>query len=160
MKTTLSQLSTEWREARRFRAWELHLKGWSQQRIAEALGVTQGAVSQWVKRALSGAEDALRTHKASGAPRRLTAEQLRQLPDLLSRGAEAFGFSGDVWTCSRVAAVIERTWHVRYHRAHVSRLLHGCRWTPQQPVVKATQRDEQAIATWQAERLPEIKKNR
>jgi transposase len=39
----------DWREARRFRAWELHQKGWSQVRIAEALGVTPGAVSQWLK---------------------------------------------------------------------------------------------------------------
>jgi len=63
-------------------------------------------------------------------------------------------------TCARVAEVIERTWGVRYHRAHVSRLLHACGWTAQRPVVKATQRDEQAIAAWTAERLPAIKKNR
>jgi len=160
MKTTLSPPPTDWREARRFRAWELHLQGWSQLRIAEALGVTQGAISQWIHRALSGAEDALRTQKSSGAPRRLPTQQLQQLPELLAQGAAAFGFRGDVWTCARVATVIERTWHVRYHRAHVSRLLHTCGWTPQRPVVKATQRDEQAIATWQAERLPAIKKSR
>jgi len=160
MKTTLSPSPTDWREARRFRAWELHLQGWSQQRIAEALGVTQGAVSQWLQRAQTGAEEALRAHKATGAPRRLPKEQLQQLPELLTKGAEAFGFRGDVWTCARVVEVIEREWHVRYHQAHVSRLLHACGWTPQRPKVKATQRDEQAIATWQAERLPAIKKSR
>lgn len=160
MKTTLSQPPTDYREGRRLRAWELHLQGRSQTYIADALGVTQGAVSQWITRAQSGAADALRTHKPTGAPPRLTAEQFRQLPDLLEQGAEAFGFRGEVWTCARVAEVIERTWGVRYHRAHVSRLLHDCGWTAQRPVVKATQRDEQAIATWTAERLPAIKKSR
>ena len=41
----------DWREARRLRAWELKEKGWKQSRIAEALGVTRGAISQWFKKA-------------------------------------------------------------------------------------------------------------
>jgi predicted transcriptional regulator len=36
-----------WDESRRFRALELREQGWLQDEIAEALGVTQGAVSQW-----------------------------------------------------------------------------------------------------------------
>src|SRR5574341_498033 len=43
-----------WREMRRLRAWELKRKGWKQKAIAEALGVSEGAVSQWVKRAEAG----------------------------------------------------------------------------------------------------------
>jgi predicted transcriptional regulator len=41
----------DWREARRYRAWALHRRGWTQRTIATALGVTPGAVSQWLKRA-------------------------------------------------------------------------------------------------------------
>ena len=33
-------------EARRFRAWELKQQSWKQSLIAQALGVTPGAVSQ------------------------------------------------------------------------------------------------------------------
>lgn len=159
MKTTLSQPPKDWREARRLRAWELHLQGWSQSRISDALGVTQGAISQWIHRALSGAQEALRSHTGSGAPCRLSKKQLQLLPKLLAKGAEDFGYRGDVWTCARVATVIERTWNVRYHRCHVSRLLHDIGWSSQRPVVRASQRDEPAIATWKAERLPAIKKN-
>jgi transposase len=159
MKTTLSPSPSDWREGRRFRAWELHLQGWSQQRIAEAVGVTQGIDSQWIRRALAGAVDALRTHKAVGPSRRLSSAQREELLALLKRGAESFGFKGDVWTCARVATVIEQTWQIHYHRSHISRLLHSSGWTPQRPVVKATQRDESAIAAWQSEQLPALKKS-
>src|SRR5262245_55948029 len=84
---------TDWRESRRLRAWELHQEGWSQIRIAEELGVTQGAVSQWLKRVRdSGNPNALRRHPAPGRQAALTDEQFAQLPLLLARGAESFGF--------------------------------------------------------------------
>ncbi|HEY1352704.1 MAG TPA: helix-turn-helix domain-containing protein, partial [Ktedonobacteraceae bacterium] len=40
-----------WREGRRMRGWELHEAGWKQKDIAAALGVSEGAVSQWLKKA-------------------------------------------------------------------------------------------------------------
>ena len=49
------------------------------------------------------------------------------------RYAEAYGFRGDVWTASRVAEVIHRTFGVRYHRDHVGRLLREAGWSRQQP---------------------------
>ncbi len=89
---------------------------------------------------------------------RLTQEQKAQLPQLLAKGAQAYGFRGDVWTASRVAKVIERTFGVRSHRDHVGRLLREVGWSRQQPIERATQRDEEAIKAWYKERWPAIKK--
>jgi transposase len=50
MGKTLSSQATDWREGRRLRAFELKEAGWSQKQIAQALGVSKGAVSQWMKR--------------------------------------------------------------------------------------------------------------
>jgi hypothetical protein len=50
-KTLSSQQATDWREGRRLRACELKQEGWKQLDIARALGVSKGAVSQWMKRA-------------------------------------------------------------------------------------------------------------
>ena len=86
----------DWREARRLRAWDLHQQGWKQGRIAEALGVTQGAVSQWLARARDGGMQALYSRSPPGAPPRLSPAQLAELLALLARGAPAFGFLGDV----------------------------------------------------------------
>src|SRR6266516_7157470 len=105
MATTTTAFSPrDWREGRRFRAWELKQQGWTQRLIAAALGVTPGAVSQWMTRAAEGGVEALRTRLRPGRTPKLTAEQRARIPDLLARGAEASGFVGDVWTTPRVAA--------------------------------------------------------
>lgn len=154
----LSQQTTDLREYRRFRAWELHRQGWKQQAIADVLGVTQGAVCQWLRRAKEHGTEALRRRKAPGAEPRLTAEQKAQIPDLLKQGPETFGFRGDVWTRERVATVIRREFGVSYHPVHVGRILKALGWTRQKPVRRARQRDEEAIQRWQEERWPELQK--
>ncbi len=151
-------LTPDGREYRRVRAWELKQQGWKQQDIAAALGVTGGAVSQWVKRARAGGPAALRKRSSPGAPRRLASEHRERIPELLAQGAEAFGFEGECWTTKRVAAVIRREFGVRYHPAHVSKIVRGLGLSVQVPAVRATQRDEAAVERWQTERWPELKK--
>lgn len=150
----------DWKEARRWRALELYQAGWSQREIAEALGVTEGAVSQWMSALDEGGPDALRSHARSGGPPKIPWEQLQLLPDCLSHGAEAYGFHGEVWNCLRVALVIEQEFGVRYHKAHVSRLLKRLNWTPQQPVRRASQRNDAQIEQWRTEVWPALKKRR
>jgi transposase len=147
----------DWREGRRLRAWELHEVGWSGARIAEALGVTPGAVSQWLKRGREGGgREALRTTPRPGARPRLTLEQQAQLPVLLAKGAEWFGFIGDLWTTERVALLIQRTFGIRYHPAHMSRLLRRLGLSVQKPITRASQRDEAKVRVWQGETWPAL----
>ena len=148
----------DWREERRKRAWQLKEEGWQQKDIAVALGVSEGAVSRWIKRGREGGEEALKAHPPKGVSPRLTAEQKAQIPALLAKGAEAYGFRGDVWTASRVAEVIKQTFGVRYHRDHVGKLMRKAGWSRQKPVERASQRNEEAIKQWSEERWPEIKK--
>lgn len=152
--------TTDWREYRRLRAWELKQQGWKQKDIAEALGVTPGAVSQWVRRAQAGGQEALRRRPAPGRAPRLSAEQHKKLPALLAKGAEVYGFRGAVWTRKRVAQVIRREFGVSYSPRHVGRLLKALGWTVQQPEERAAQRDEAAIQQWVAEEWPRLKKRR
>jgi transposase len=156
MKTT----PQNWKEARRLQAWHLKQQGWPQRQIAAALGVSAGAVSQWMTRARQGGAAALRTRPSPGAPRRLTPEQLARLPILLERGPEAYGFRGQLWTRGRAAAVLRLAFGVSYHPVHVGRLLKAIRWTPQKPARRARQRDEAAIAQWRDETWPAIKRGR
>lgn len=148
----------DWKEARRFQGWHLMQQGWSQCEIAEALGVSEGAVSQWRTRAREGGLEARRQRPRSGAPRRLTADQLARLPVLLHQGAEAYGFRGQVWTCGRIAAVIRLEFGISYHPVHVGRLCQAIGWSPQKPARRARQRDEAAIARWREDTWPALKR--
>lgn len=154
METHNDELPRDWREGRRFRALELPEAGWIGERIADALGVTAGAVSQWLARARVGGREALRTQPPPGPTPKLTADQRAARPALLARGAEAYDFVGDVWTAKRVAVVINRVLGVRDHPAQLSRLLRQVGLSVQQPVVRAHQRNEAQLAAWQAERWP------
>lgn len=148
----------DWREGRRYRALELKQQGWKQCQIAQALGVSEGAVSQWLRRAKTQGVEGLRHVPPPGAPSRLNAQQQQELLDLLAQGAQAFGFKGDVWTGARVAKLIQSHFNVSYHKNYIPTLLKSLNWTPQKPVKKAKQRNQEAIDSWLSETWPEIKK--
>src|SRR3954452_5972878 len=145
-------------EWRRFRALHLKRQGWSRQDIAEALGVSPVSVSRWFARVRDGGLEALRAHPSPGRPPKLAPAQKRLIPEFLWHGAEAYGFRGEVWTCTRVAQVIEEEFGVRYHKDHVGRLLKELHWTPQVPIRRAIQRDEEAIQRWREEVWPELQR--
>lgn len=138
------------------RALDLKQQGWRQRLIASALGASEVSVSRWLARGRLGGRAALRARPAPGRPPKLSAQQQNLIPEFLWHGAEAYGFRGEVWTCARIAKVIEEEFGVVYHKDHVSRLLKELQWTPQVPIKRAIQRDEKAIARWRVEVWPEL----
>ena len=146
----------DWREWRRLRAWQLKQQGWLQSAIAEALGASEESVCRWLVRVRQGGPDGLRRRSAPGRPPKLSDAQKSLIPEFLWHGAEAYGFRGQVWTCARIALVVQEEFGVRYHKGHVGKLLKGLGWTPQTPIRRAIQRDEQAISRWRDEVWPEL----
>jgi transposase len=139
------------------RALELKQHGWAQRDIAAAFGVTEAAVSQWMAVARRDGPAALLAHPAPGPTPKLTPAQRRLIPDFLWHGPEAYGFRGEVWTCARVARAIEEEVGVHYSKSQVSRLLRDLGWTPQAPITRAIQRDEDAIERWRREVWPALR---
>jgi len=146
----------DFRQWRRLRAYCLRSRGWRRWEVAEALGVTEVSVSRWDALARSGGESALLSRPIPGRPAGLSPEQKMMIPDFLWHGAEAYGFRGRVWTCARVAKVIEEEFGIPYEKTQVSRLLKRLGWTPQAPIRRAIQRDEQAIDVWRAVTWPRL----
>jgi len=72
----------------------------------------------------------------------LDARARRKLERALLRGAEAAAFPTDLWTCPRVAQLIENDFGITFHVDHVCRLLHGLGWGRQKPERRAVERDE------------------
>jgi transposase len=139
------------------RALDLARQGWKQRDIAVALDASEGAVSRWLAAARRSGPEALRSHPGPGPSAKLAPEQLRLIPDFLWHGAEAYGLRGDVWTCERVAGVIGEEFGASYSKSQVSRLLKRLGWTPQVPITRAIQRDEEAIGCWQSRSWPLLK---
>jgi transposase len=146
-----------WKEARRQRALELTPHGWTQQDIAEALAVSPAAVRPWLAKAREDGGAAWRAKPRPTGPLKLTEAQLHVIPELLSPGAEADGFRGEMWTCARVAAVIWEACGVSDHQAQISRLLKRVHGTPPRPIERAVQREEALSEPWRLPVWPALK---
>jgi transposase len=121
-----SSLSTREKEKRRRKAITLKRGGWKQERIAKKLGVSEAAVSQWIRRFNSEGAKGLGARPHPGAPPRLNSEQLNDLHDSLVVAAH-FG-DATLLTSDQAAGIIEGEFDVIYHKAHVSRILHRLGW--------------------------------
>jgi hypothetical protein len=55
----MNRITSTWKASRRRQAWHRQQQGWSPRQIAEALGVSAGAVSPWLRRARQGGAAAL-----------------------------------------------------------------------------------------------------
>ena len=145
-------------ERRRMEALRLFRKGIPQAQIARELKVARQTVSRWVRQYREGGKAALRKADRAGRLPKLDAGQLRQLKAMLVAGPESFGYPTPLWTCPRVAEVIEAEFGIRYHPGHVWKLLRALGFSCQRPVGRAIERDEKAIAEWKEKRWPAIKK--
>lgn len=146
-------------EALRHRCVELKQAGWKQADIARAFGLTPAWVSQTLKTFRQQGQSGLITGKRTGAPPRLSMVQLDQLTTELAKGAQRHGFSGQVWTRPRINQVIDKLFGVSYDPSQIGRLLKKVGWSRQKPARQARQQDQQAVANWQEERLPALKKS-
>ncbi|HEX4129867.1 MAG TPA: IS630 family transposase [Pirellulales bacterium] len=126
--------------------------------VAQVVGVSDSSVKRWKKAFREGGDAALQPKPHPGSPRKLTLVQQQRLRQLLIKGPRAAGFDTELWTCRRVAAVVQRTFGVEYHPDHLGRILHDLGFSPQKPQRRAAERDEEAIARWRTHDWPRIKK--
>ncbi len=145
-------------EERRLNAFALLQSGVSQAEVARRLGVTPVAVCLWKKALEDRGPSALRAVPRSGRPTLVPRERLATLPDLLARGALAYGFSTDLWTIPRILQITEGEWGVRYTETAMWRLLkrYGLSW--QRPRRQAREKDLRAVRNWRQRSWPRYKK--
>ncbi len=154
-----SRLTRTQMEERRLAAGRLLRAGQcSQADIARELGVSAAAVTHWKQRLQRAGLRGLRRRPPSGRPSALSAAQWRELVRLLGRGAVAAGFESERWTLRRIAALVERTFGVRYHFRSLGRALRARGWSPQQPLPRAKERDEALIDAWLRRDWPRVKR--
>jgi transposase len=144
-------------EKRRLEAIRLWENGLNQSEVARRVKVVRQTVVRWVAQYRERGKAALRKAGRAGRKPMLDQKDRQRLEELLVRGPEALGYETPLWTCARVAHLIEQEFGVRYHEGHVWKVLVSLGWSPQRPTGRARERNEQQIRTWKRKTWPAIK---
>jgi len=142
-------------ERRRIRAVELVEQGESPRDVARILGVCPTSLHRWRRQARQ--ERGLAAKPVKGPTPRMSDAQFGELEELLLKGAVEHGWINNLWTASRVAAMIQRHFGIRFHPEHVRRILNDrLNWSCQRPQRQHPDGNDAAIAPWLNEELPRI----
>jgi transposase len=125
--------------------------------IASELRVSEKSVRQWRRKWAAGGTDALASGGPGGSDCKLSAQQQKELAEVLDEGPVHHGWDDARWTLARVAEVIERRFAVTYTLRGVSYLLHRMGYSQQVPTRRAIERDPEAIASWHRRRWPSVR---
>jgi transposase len=137
------------REMVRLRAAEMFANNADAGEVARELRVSTKSVYQWRRARKAGGKAALASKGAGGNPCKLGEAEVAQLRAALKAGPAAYGWKQDQrWTLARVTTLTERLFSVSYTLRGVSYLLHRLGYSPQVPVHRALERNEDAIAEW------------
>jgi transposase len=144
-------------EHRRFEGLKLLRQGFNQSEVARRVKVCSQTVSRWDKAVSEEGERALQAAGRAGRKPLLDQTQRQRLVARLLEGPEKLGYETPLWTCERVAHLIDQEFGVRYHAGHVWKLLRQLTWSPQRPAGRALERNEEAIREWKRKTWPAIK---
>ena len=114
-------------ERRRVRAVTLVQEGRKQTEVARLLGVTDRTVRLWIASYRKYGMAGIRAKPAPGRPPKLTETHKRELERILLKGARAEGSPTDLWTCRRIAKVLQNHFGANYHVDSIGRILESAR---------------------------------
>lgn len=153
------KLSHETLEEVRIRAVKRVEAGESPEVVIEALGFHRSAIYRWIALYREGGIEALKGRKAAGPAPKLNGQQLRRLYTIITgNNPLQLGFEFALWTRAMIRDVIREQFGVRLSEVSVGRLLRKLGLSPQRPLRKAYQRDEEKVEAWRKTAYPEIQK--
>jgi transposase len=145
-------------ESRRRIAGPFLLEGKYPAEVARTVGVSWTTANRWKEAVFGDGLSALSAKPHQAKSTKLSPRQREQLVEILSCGAAAAGFTNEMWTCPRVAELIQREFGVSYHVGHVWKLLRSLGWTCKMPRQRSRTHDDNAVQSWREQAWPRIKK--
>jgi transposase len=143
----------------RFRAIECHEQGKGVLEIADHLGLHWGSVSRWLTKWRRGGLKALYARRATGRPRKLDCQEHgRAILRLVRRPATQYGYEHPLWTCKRIARVIQEQLKVVVSIPTLWRGLKKLRLSNQKPERRALEQDPKERARWLKREWPRIQR--
>jgi transposase len=145
-------------ERRRHLAVQRILDGYSTEEVSTFLGVDPSSVRRWLAAFRQDGVRGLAAQPVPGRPPKLTRSQEKVVLRWLADSPTEHGFATELWTCPRLAQLIEEEWDICLNPHYLSDWLRRRDITPQRPRRVPRERDDQAIANWLARDWPRIKK--
>lgn len=146
-------------ETIRIRAVKRVEAGESPETVIKALGFTRACIYNWLSKYREGGLEALKAKPLNGRPARLSGKQLQKLYTIIThKNPTQLNFEFALWTRSMIRDVIKDKFNVKLSDVSVGRLLRKIGLSPQRPLRKAYQRNEEKVNAWQKQCYPEIKR--
>jgi len=127
--------------------------------VIASYGFSRQIIYKWLREAKGKGRGlrALRSRKATGRPRTLTAKQEQQLFRWINgKDPRQHGFDFGLWTRLVVRRLIADKFDANLGVTAVGKLLAKLGLTPQKPLKRAYERDPAAIEAWKNETYPSI----
>jgi transposase len=135
--------------------------GMTQEEAGKLFGVTRQAIIQWLKKYREGGERALRARRR-GRPKRGSLEpwQAAQIVRAIEdRCPDQLKLPFFLWTREAVCALMAKRFGIRLSVWTVGRYLAQWGFTPQKPIRRAFEQDEEKVRRWLEVDYPEIRKS-
>jgi transposase len=127
--------------------------------VMRSYGLCRTTVYAWRRKLEERGGDVLLSTKPSGRPPRLTPKQKAQVFRWLNgKDPRQYGFDFGLWTRKLVAALVQERFGVTLGVTAVGRLLAELGITPQKPLRRAYERDPEAVARWEQETYPTLRR--
>jgi transposase len=116
-------------------------------------------VYKWQRKLQARGGTVLLSAKPTGRPPRLTPKQKAQVFRWLNgKDPRQYGFDFGLWTRQLVAALVGERFGIPLGVTAVGRLLAELNITPQKPLRRAYERDPDAVARWERETYPRLRR--
>jgi transposase len=143
-------------QERRLLAADLFDQGLSAYKVAKELKVSRQAANSWCRAYEKEGREGLIAKKKPGPDPKFNSTHKEQLRMFLLQGARAHGYANELWTLPRIGRLIQEKFSLKASNSEVWRLLRAMGWSPQKPIKRAKERNEDKIAVWKKEKWPKI----
>jgi transposase len=127
--------------------------------VMKSLGLCRTTIYPWLRKYDDKGMEALVERIAQGPEPKLTEKQRQQVKRwILGKDPRQYGFDFGLWSRRIVRALIEDKMGIDLGLTAVGRLLASLDITPQKPLRRAYERDPAAVALWQRESYPKLRR--
>jgi transposase len=123
--------------------------------VARIYHIPQRTIFDWLSLYRAGGWDALNEGRRSGRPRKVSAEDMRWIYNVVTLGNPSqFQFEFCLWTLNTLRTLIQRELGIKLSKSSVSRLLGHLGLSPQRPVYQSYKQDPRKVEQYLAETFP------